>query len=63
MKNLTCFARGVVSQVALSVLFDAACDDVMHKIGKPRGLIDYMTLSDEVRERNSGPITACKWSL
>ena len=30
-----------------------ACDDVMHKIGKPRGLIDYMALSDEVRERNS----------
>ncbi len=28
-----------------------ACDDVMEKIGKPRGLIDYMALSDEVRER------------
>lgn len=24
-----------------------ACDDVMAKIGKPRGLIDYMTLADE----------------
>ncbi|MBV0890994.1 cytochrome c oxidase accessory protein CcoG [Paracoccus sp. Z118] len=28
-----------------------ACDDVMAKIGKPRGLIDYMALSDETAER------------
>jgi hypothetical protein len=28
-----------------------ACDDVMDKIGKPRGLIDYIALSDEPRER------------
>jgi cytochrome c oxidase accessory protein FixG len=28
-----------------------ACDDVMAKIGKPRGLIDYVTLADEARER------------
>ncbi|SMC50179.1 cytochrome c oxidase accessory protein FixG [Primorskyibacter flagellatus] len=28
-----------------------ACDDVMAKIGKPRGLIDYLALSDESRER------------
>ncbi|TCO71976.1 cytochrome c oxidase accessory protein CcoG [Rhodovulum euryhalinum] len=28
-----------------------ACDEVMEKIGKPRGLIDYMALSDETRER------------
>ncbi|AVO38300.1 cytochrome c oxidase accessory protein CcoG [Pukyongiella litopenaei] len=28
-----------------------ACDDVMERIGKPRGLIDYMAQSDEVRER------------
>ncbi|MHC0052398.1 cytochrome c oxidase accessory protein CcoG [Actibacterium sp. D379-3] len=28
-----------------------ACDDVMAKIGKPRGLIDYMALTDEPRER------------
>jgi cytochrome c oxidase accessory protein FixG len=28
-----------------------ACDDVMAKIGKPRGLIDYMALSDEAAER------------
>ncbi|MCL3882045.1 cytochrome c oxidase accessory protein CcoG [Marivita sp. GX14005] len=28
-----------------------ACDDIMAKIGKPRGLIDYIALSDEPRER------------
>ncbi len=28
-----------------------ACDDVMAKIGKPRGLIDYMALTDEPAER------------
>ncbi|NIZ11600.1 cytochrome c oxidase accessory protein CcoG [Pseudooceanicola sp. HF7] len=28
-----------------------ACDDVMDKIGKPRGLIDYMALTDEQAER------------
>ncbi|MEY8829218.1 cytochrome c oxidase accessory protein CcoG [Sedimentitalea sp. XS_ASV28] len=28
-----------------------ACDDIMAKIGKPRGLIDYMALSDETLER------------
>ncbi|SMX47463.1 cytochrome c oxidase accessory protein CcoG [Maliponia aquimaris] len=28
-----------------------ACDDVMAKIGKPRGLIDYLALSDEPHER------------
>ena len=28
-----------------------ACDDIMAKIGKPRGLVDYMALSDEKRER------------
>ncbi|MEQ9260345.1 MAG: cytochrome c oxidase accessory protein CcoG [Roseovarius sp.] len=27
-----------------------ACDDVMEKIGKPRGLIDYLALTDEQRE-------------
>ena len=32
-----------------------ACDDVMAKIGKPRGLIDYMALSDETREREGRP--------
>jgi cytochrome c oxidase accessory protein FixG len=28
-----------------------ACDDVMAKIGKPRGLIDYIALTDETAER------------
>ena len=28
-----------------------ACDDVMEKVGKERGLIDYIALSDEPRER------------
>jgi cytochrome c oxidase accessory protein FixG len=28
-----------------------ACDDVMEKIGKPRGLIDYLALTDEEAER------------
>ncbi|WP_347268664.1 cytochrome c oxidase accessory protein CcoG [Paracoccus sp. (in: a-proteobacteria)] len=28
-----------------------ACDEVMDKIGKPRGLIDYMALRDETAER------------
>ena len=32
-----------------------ACDDVMERIGKPRGLIDYMALSDETRERAGQP--------
>jgi polyferredoxin len=32
-----------------------ACDDVMDKIGKPRGLIDYIALTDENRERAGEP--------
>ena len=28
-----------------------ACDDMMDKIGKPRGLIGYLALTDETRER------------
>jgi polyferredoxin len=32
-----------------------ACDEIMAKIGKPRGLIDYMALSDEGRERAGEP--------
>ena len=28
-----------------------ACDEVMDKIGKPRGLIDYIALTDETNER------------
>lgn len=31
-----------------------ACDDVMAKIGKPRGLVDYFTLRDEEVERTGG---------
>ena len=32
-----------------------ACDDVMAKIGKDRGLIDYLALADEPREREGKP--------
>ncbi|MFZ7093194.1 cytochrome c oxidase accessory protein CcoG [Primorskyibacter sp. 2E233] len=32
-----------------------ACDDMMAKIGKPRGLIDYLALSDETLERAGNP--------
>ncbi|MBS0564072.1 MAG: cytochrome c oxidase accessory protein CcoG [Proteobacteria bacterium] len=32
-----------------------ACDEVMDKIAKPRGLIDYMALKDEVSERAGNP--------
>ncbi len=32
-----------------------ACNDVMDKIGKPRDLIGYMALTDEVRERAGEP--------
>ena len=32
-----------------------ACDEVMERIGKPRGLIDYMALTDEERERSGKP--------
>lgn len=32
-----------------------ACDDIMAKIGKPRGLIDYMALTDEAAERAGNP--------
>ncbi|HMQ94433.1 MAG TPA: cytochrome c oxidase accessory protein CcoG [Amaricoccus sp.] len=31
-----------------------ACDDVMEKVNKPRGLIDYITLADGERERAGG---------
>ncbi len=34
-----------------------ACDDVMGKIGKPRGLIDYITLHDAEAERAGGAHT------
>ena len=32
-----------------------ACDDIMTKLGKPRGLIDYMALTDEAHERAGHP--------
>jgi len=32
-----------------------ACDEVMDRIGKPRGLIGYLALSDEVEERAGKP--------
>ncbi|PWK60224.1 cytochrome c oxidase accessory protein CcoG [Roseicyclus mahoneyensis] len=32
-----------------------ACDDIMAKVGKPRGLIDYMALTDEANERSGNP--------
>lgn len=32
-----------------------ACDDVMDKIGKPRGLIDYLALSDQDEEAKGKP--------
>lgn len=32
-----------------------ACDEIMTKIGKPRGLIDYMALTDEPLEREGKP--------
>jgi polyferredoxin len=31
-----------------------ACDEVMLKLGRPRGLIDYFTLEDEQKERAGG---------
>ncbi len=54
-----------------------ACDDVMERIGKPRGLIDYMTLVDEKLKTESTNfhdlikrllrprviLYACAWSL
>ena len=32
-----------------------ACDDIMANVGKPRGLIDYMALTDEANERAGKP--------
>jgi len=37
-----------------------ACDDVMAKVNKPRGLIDYITLADGERER-AGGVDAPVW--
>ncbi len=38
-----------------------ACDDVMARIGKPRGLIDYCTLADEVEERSGREHSVPVW--
>ncbi len=38
-----------------------ACDDVMHKLGRERGLIDYLSLADEKNERQGGT-SAPIWS-
>ncbi len=35
-----------------------ACDDVMERIGKPRGLIDYLALSDQEEEAKGKPAKA-----
>ena len=32
-----------------------ACNEIMDKVGKPRGLIDYIALTDETRERAGQP--------
>ncbi|MEQ6250010.1 cytochrome c oxidase accessory protein CcoG [Sulfitobacter sp. HNIBRBA3233] len=41
-----------------------ACDDVMDRIGKPRGLIDYLALSDETAERGgAAPVPVWKHVL
>jgi len=37
-----------------------ACDDVMTRIGNPRGLIDYLALTDEPAER-AGKAPKAKW--
>ncbi|MGF1446315.1 MAG: cytochrome c oxidase accessory protein CcoG [Pikeienuella sp.] len=38
-----------------------ACDDIMKRVGKPRGLIDYCTLADEHLERSGkAPVPAWK---
>ena len=40
-----------------------ACDDVMARTGKPRGLIDYLALSDEARERAGGEPRSIRWHV
>ena len=41
-----------------------ACDDTMERIGKPRGLIDYMALKDEASERaGKAPVNIWKHIL
>ncbi|MFA5538928.1 MAG: cytochrome c oxidase accessory protein CcoG [Gemmobacter sp.] len=38
-----------------------ACNDIMDKVGKPRGLIDYLALTDETAERAGRPAKSV-WS-
>ena len=38
-----------------------ACDTMMDRIGKPRGLVSYMALTDEARERSGQP-TKSVWA-
>ncbi len=45
-QNLACITCGLCID---------ACDDMMEKIGKPRGLIDYLAFSDETLERAGKP--------
>ncbi|MEO1493537.1 MAG: cytochrome c oxidase accessory protein CcoG [Pseudomonadota bacterium] len=41
-----------------------ACDDIMAKVGKPRGLIDYCSLTDEASERaGQAPIPAWRRAI
>ncbi|MCY4240154.1 MAG: cytochrome c oxidase accessory protein CcoG [Rhodobacter sp.] len=35
-----------------------ACDDVMDRTGRPRGLVGYLALTDEVSEREGKPVRA-----
>ena len=49
-----------ISCITCALCIDA-CDKVMGEIGRPRGLIDYITLEEAERERASGaPIAAWK---
>lgn len=47
--------RGQQMECITCALCIDACDEVMDKIGKPRGLIDYMALKDEAAERAGSP--------
>ena len=64
---IDCMARANVCPVGIDIrdgqqmecitcgLCIDACDDVMAKIGKPRGLVDYFALKDEELERAGQP--------
>ncbi|MCP5038529.1 MAG: cytochrome c oxidase accessory protein CcoG [Rhodobacteraceae bacterium] len=41
-----------------------ACDEMMEKVGKPRGLVDYLALKDEAKERaGDNPVSIWKHIL